>query len=77
MVSLSLCRSRREVDVALTGVWVEGSYRKRLLLFFAVLGSVSTMLFIVVKPGAYTLAALWTVLSNVSLVHSLCLQTGD
>jgi hypothetical protein len=46
----------------------KGSYRKKLLLLFAVLGSVSSMLFIVVKPGAYPLAALWTILSNVNPV---------
>ncbi|KAG9084433.1 Autophagy protein 22 [Ceratobasidium sp. 370] len=36
-------------------------------------GSVSTMLFIVVRPGAYPLAALWTVLSNVSFGASFVL----
>lgn len=46
----------------------QGSYRKKLLLFFAVLGSISTMLFIVVKPSAYPLAALWTILSNVCVM---------
>ncbi|KAH7343615.1 autophagy-related protein 22-like protein [Rhizoctonia solani] len=61
------------VIVSMSGAADHGSYRKKLLLFFAVLGSVSTMLFIVVKPGAYPLAALWTMLSNVSFGASFVL----
>ncbi|CAE6429760.1 unnamed protein product [Rhizoctonia solani] len=61
------------VIVSMSGAADHGSYRKKLLLFFAVLGSVSTMLFIVVKPGAYPLAALWTILSNVSFGASFVL----
>ncbi|CEL59721.1 Autophagy-related protein 22-1 OS=Penicillium chrysogenum (strain ATCC 28089 / DSM 1075 / Wisconsin 54-1255) GN=atg22-1 PE=3 SV=1 [Rhizoctonia solani AG-1 IB] len=61
------------VIVSMSGAADHGSYRKKLLLFFAALGSVSTMLFIVVKPGAYPLAALWTILSNVSFGASFVL----
>ncbi|KAG8756507.1 Autophagy protein 22 [Ceratobasidium sp. 428] len=61
------------VIVSMSGAADHGSYRKKLLLLFAVLGSVSTMLFIVVRPGAYPLAALWTVLSNVSFGASFVL----
>ncbi|KAF8743009.1 Autophagy-related protein, partial [Rhizoctonia solani] len=61
------------VIVSMSGAADHGSYRKKLLLFFAVLGSVSTMLFIIVKPGAYPLAALWTILSNVSFGASFVL----
>ncbi|KAG8708551.1 Autophagy protein 22 [Ceratobasidium sp. 423] len=61
------------VIISMSGAADHGSYRKKLLLFFAILGSVSTMLFIVVKPGAYPLAALWTILSNVSFGASFVL----
>ncbi|TEY35196.1 hypothetical protein BOTCAL_0598g00020 [Botryotinia calthae] len=41
-----------------------GNYRKRLLLFFAFAGSITTMLFLTVVPKVYLLGALWAIISN-------------
>ena len=41
-----------------------GSYRKRLLLTFALLGSISTMLFITVTSPLFLFGALWAILGN-------------
>lgn len=41
-----------------------GNYRKRLLLTFALVGSIATMLFLPVTPGVYLLAALFAIISN-------------
>ncbi|QSZ33908.1 hypothetical protein DSL72_005482 [Monilinia vaccinii-corymbosi] len=41
-----------------------GNYRKRLLLFFAFAGSLTTMLFLTVVPKVYLLGALWAIVSN-------------
>ncbi len=41
-----------------------GNYRKRLLLFFAFCGSISTMLFLAVSPNVYLLGALLAIISN-------------
>jgi MFS transporter, UMF1 family len=41
-----------------------GNYRKKLLLFFAFIGSTATMLFLVVVPKIYILGALLAIISN-------------
>ncbi|PQE29106.1 autophagy Atg22 protein [Rutstroemia sp. NJR-2017a BBW] len=41
-----------------------GNYRKRLLLFFAFVGSITTMLFLTVVPKVYLLGALLAIISN-------------
>lgn len=51
----------------------EGAYRKQLLLVFAFIGSVSTMLFITVTDGLYLFAALWAILGNIGFGASFVL----
>jgi MFS transporter, UMF1 family len=41
-----------------------GNYRKRLLLTFAFVGSIATMLFLPVTPSVYLLGALFAIISN-------------
>lgn len=41
-----------------------GNYRKRLLLLFAFMGSISTMLFLPVVPKVYLLGALFAIIAN-------------
>lgn len=50
-----------------------GSYRKRLLLAFAAVGSIATMLFIVVVPQIYLLGAVLAIASNVCFGASFVL----
>lgn len=50
-----------------------GAYRKRLLLVFAFIGSVSTMMFITVTERWYLLAALWATLGNIGFGASFVL----
>jgi len=50
-----------------------GAYRKRLLLMFAMVGSIATMLFIAVTPRFYLLSALWATLGNIGFGASFVL----
>jgi len=50
-----------------------GNYRKRLLIFFAVVGSVATMLFLPITSKLYLLSALLAIISNTSFGASFVL----
>lgn len=52
------------VVVSISTAADHGSYRKRLLLFFAFCGSIATMLFLAVTPSVYLLGALFAIISN-------------
>ncbi|KAK0256850.1 Autophagy protein 22 [Friedmanniomyces endolithicus] len=61
------------VVVTMSGAADHGRYRKTLLISFAVLGSVATMLFLPVTPGWYLLGSLWAIVSNVNFGASFVL----
>jgi MFS transporter, UMF1 family len=48
----------------MSGAADHGSYRKRLLIIFAILGSISTMLFLFVQPNIYLFGALLAAIAN-------------
>ncbi|KAL1962209.1 hypothetical protein VTN77DRAFT_9930 [Rasamsonia byssochlamydoides] len=50
--------------ISMSGAADHGSYRKMLLVVFACVGSVSTMLFLAVKPEVYLLGALLAIIAN-------------
>lgn len=50
--------------ISMSGAADHGSYRKFLLMVFAFLGSVSTMLFLFVVPRVYLLGGLFAIISN-------------
>ncbi|KAB8230558.1 MFS transporter [Aspergillus alliaceus] len=50
--------------ISMSGAADHGSYRKLFLLIFAVVGSISTMLFLSVVPKVYLLGALFAVIAN-------------
>jgi UMF1 family MFS transporter len=50
--------------ISMSGAADHGSYRKLLLVVFACVGSVSTMLFLAVKPEVYLLGALLAIIAN-------------
>lgn len=50
--------------ISMSGAADHGSYRKFLLVTFAFIGSISTMLFLVVSPAYYLLAALFAIIAN-------------
>lgn len=50
--------------ISMSGAADHGSYRKRLLIIFAFLGSISTMLFLVVQPNIYLFGALLAIIAN-------------
>lgn len=50
--------------ISMSGAADHGSYRKLFLLIFAVVGSISTMLFLSVVPEVYLLGALFAVIAN-------------
>ncbi|KAN0072512.1 Autophagy-related protein 22-like protein [Elaphomyces granulatus] len=50
--------------ISMSGAADHGSYRKRLLIIFAILGSISTMLFLFVQPNIYLFGALLAVIAN-------------
>lgn len=50
--------------ISMSGAADHGSYRKRLLVIFALIGSISTMLFIAVSPNVYLLGALFAIIAN-------------
>ena len=51
----------------------QGAYRKRLLLMFAMIGSISTMMFITVSSEMYLLSAFWAILGNIGFGASFVL----
>src|SRR5690606_17007012 len=53
--------------ISMSGAADHGSYRKQLLLAFAFLGSLGTMMFITVTPNTYLFSALWATIGNVCL----------
>ncbi|KAF8456760.1 vacuole effluxer Atg22 like-domain-containing protein [Kalaharituber pfeilii] len=61
------------VIISMSGAADHGSYRKRLLLIFAFMGSLSTMLFITVTPRFFIFSALWAILGNVGFGASFVL----
>lgn len=50
--------------ISMSGAADHGSYRKRLLVIFAFIGSISLMLFIAVSPTHYLLAGLLAIIAN-------------
>jgi UMF1 family MFS transporter len=50
--------------ISMSGAADHGNYRKRLLLMFAFIGAIATMLFLPVVPRVYMLGALLAVISN-------------
>lgn len=50
--------------ISMSGAADHGSYRKRLLVTFAFIGSISLMLFIAVSPAHYLLAGLLAIIAN-------------
>ena len=52
------------VIISMSGAADHGSYRKSLLLSFAAVGSVATMLFLPVVPSVYVLGAVLAIISN-------------
>lgn len=61
------------VVVTMSGPADHGSYRKRLLIAFAIAGSIATMLFLLVTPAVYLLGSLWAIVGNVSVGSSFVL----
>ena len=50
--------------ISMSGAADHGRYRKKLLLTFALIGSITTMLFLSVVPKVYPIAALLAIISN-------------
>ncbi|TKA77651.1 hypothetical protein B0A55_04622 [Friedmanniomyces simplex] len=61
------------VVVTMSGAADHGRYRKTLLIAFAVMGSVATMLFLPVTPAVYLLGSLWAMIGNVGFGASFVL----
>lgn len=59
--------------VTMSGAADHGSYRKSLLILFACIGSVATMLFIAVQPQIYILAAILAIIANTCFGSSFVL----
>ncbi|KAK4549226.1 hypothetical protein LTR36_007684 [Oleoguttula mirabilis] len=52
------------VVVTMSGAADHGRYRKTLLVVFAVIGSIATMLFLPVTPAVFLLGPLWAIIGN-------------
>jgi UMF1 family MFS transporter len=52
------------VILSMSGAADHGAYRKRLILSFAVVGSIATMLFYPVTPSVFVLGSLFAIISN-------------
>lgn len=50
--------------ISMSGAADHGTYRKKLLIVFALIGSIATMLFLVVVPKVYLLGGLLAIISN-------------
>ncbi|KAK5135183.1 hypothetical protein LTR08_005570 [Meristemomyces frigidus] len=61
------------VVVTMSGAADHGRYRKTLLITFAIVGSIATMLFLVVTPAVYLLGSLSTIVGNVCIGASFVL----
>lgn len=61
------------VVVTMSGAADHGNSRKRMLLTFAVVGAVVTMLYLPVTPSAYLLGSLWAIIGNVCFGASFVL----
>ncbi|KAL4885376.1 autophagy-related protein 22-like protein [Aspergillus karnatakaensis] len=59
--------------ISMSGAADHGSYRKTLLVAFAVIGSLSTMLFLPVTPNVYLLSGLFAIVANTCLGASFVL----
>lgn len=59
--------------VTMSGAADHGSYRKSLLILFACVGSIATMLFIAVQPQIYVLAAVLAIIANTCFGSSFVL----
>ncbi|KKK20933.1 hypothetical protein P175DRAFT_0460639 [Aspergillus ochraceoroseus IBT 24754] len=59
--------------ISMSGAADHGSYRKTLLVIFAFIGSISTMLFLPVTPAVYLLGALLAIVANTCLGASFVL----
>lgn len=61
------------VVVTMSGAADHGRYRKTLMLSFALIGSISTMLFLSVVPSIALLGSLWAIIGNVCFGASFVL----
>ncbi|EME39772.1 hypothetical protein DOTSEDRAFT_74617 [Dothistroma septosporum NZE10] len=61
------------VVVTMSGAADHGRYRKSLMIGFAVVGAVATMLFLPVTPAVYLLGSLWAIIGNVCFGASFVL----
>lgn len=61
------------VVVTMSGAADHGRYRKTLLLAFAFVGSIATMLFLPVTPAVYLFGSLWAIVGNVCFGASFVL----
>lgn len=61
------------VVVTMSGAADHGRYRKRLLVTFAVVGAIATMMFLPITPGVYLFASLWSIVGNVCFGASFVL----
>jgi MFS transporter, UMF1 family len=59
--------------VTMSGAADHGRYRKTLLLAFAMVGSLATMLFLPVTPAVYLFGSLWAIVGNVCFGASFVL----
>ena len=61
------------IVVTMSGAADHGRYRKKLLLIFAFVGSIATMLFLPVTPAVYLFGSLWAIVGNVCFGASFVL----
>jgi UMF1 family MFS transporter len=61
------------VVVTMSGAADHGKFRKTMLLTFAAVGAVATMLFLPITPSAYLLGSFWAVIGNVCFGASFVL----
>lgn len=61
------------IVVTMSGAADHGQYRKKLLLMFAFVGSIATMLFLPVTPAVYLFGSLWAIIGNVCFGASFVL----
>ena len=59
------------IVVTMSGAADHGHYRKKLLLTFAFVGSIATMLFLPVTPAVYLFGSLWAIIGNVCFGENL------
>jgi UMF1 family MFS transporter len=59
--------------VTMSGAADHGKYRKKLLVAFAVVGALATMLYLPVTPNLYLLGSLWAIIGNVCFGASFVL----